>query len=372
VTSAREDAASICHLIDSSAETAFFRSIARRCDRERFPVTIGSIAPSGTLQTAMAELATPTFSLETTGRSGYAGALLRLVRILRRSNASILHTHCFDPTFIGLVAARIAGRRFVFTRHHSDHHVRIGKKWHTRIDGWCARRADRVIAVSEAARRVMTDVEGVPDERITVVYNGMEPLPVPSREAVARTRQELGLGEQRVILMIGRLHEEKGHRFLFEALAAIRERIEPFELLLAGSGPHRELLEAEAERRGVAGHVRHLGQRRDIPELISLASLVVVPSLAESFGYVVLEAMSLAKPVVASTAGGIPEVVGDSGGALLVPPADAAALAEAMARVLENPERAATMGEAGQRRAAAFDFDPMIRGYERVYRELDR
>jgi len=361
----------ICHLIDSSAETAFFRSIARRCDRERFPVTVGSIAPPGTLQAAMAALATPTFSLDTAARSGYASALARLVQVLRRTEASILHAHCFDPTLLGLLAARITGRRFVFTRHHSDHHVRIGKQWHTRIDGWCARRADRVIAVSEAARRVMTDVERVPDERITVVLNGMEPLAVPSRDAVARTRRELGLGEERVILMLGRLHEEKGHRFLFEALSAIRERIEPFQVLLAGSGPQRAEIEAEAERRGVADRVRHLGQRSDVAELISLATLVVAPSLAESFGYVVLEAMSLGKPIVASTAGGIPEVVGDSGGASLVPPADARALAAAMIELLESSARMTAMGEAGRRRAAAFGFDAMIRGYESVYRSLE-
>src|SRR5215469_10432054 len=122
----------VCHLIDSSIETNFFTSIGAHHDRTRFPVIIGSIAPPGSLQDAMARLGVPSFSLGTSTRFEYPAALARLVAILKSNDVSILHSHCFDPTLIGLIAARLAGVRFVFTRHHSDHHIRLNKRWHTK------------------------------------------------------------------------------------------------------------------------------------------------------------------------------------------------------------------------------------------------
>lgn len=360
----------ICHLVDSNADTAYFRSIAERCDRNRYPTLIGSTDPSGALQSAMQSLGTAAFSLDAETRAGAPFAMARLRRVLRRERAALLHAHCFEPTLLGWLAARSAGIPFVFTRHHSDHHLRMGKRWHTRIDALCAKRADAVIAVSEATRRVMIDIEGVPPARIRVIYNGMEPLAVPSRDSLTRTRQALGLGEERVILVAGRLHEEKGHRALFEAAAAIREELRPFIVLVAGEGPHRSALEEQVRASSLAPIVRFLGQRRDVAELMSLATVVVVPSLAESFGYVVLEAMSLGRPVVATTTGGIPEVVGSSGAALLVSPGSAGALARAISKVALSPNLAQIMGDAGRTRAEQFGFASMIRGYEKVYDEV--
>lgn len=360
----------IVHLIDGNVDTAYFRAIARAHDRSQFPVTIGSLEPAGSLQSAMCALGTRSFALGAHRRSQYGAAVLRLAALLRRERFVILHAHCFDATIVGLFAARLAGAEFVFTRHHSDHHVRAGKRWHTRVDGWCARRARRVIAVSEATRRVMTEVEGVPRSRVRVIYNGMEPLRVPARETIAEVKQHLGIGEQHVILMPGRLHEEKGHRVLFEAVGEVRERLAPCVVLLAGDGPDRAALESEVRSRNLSDLVRFLGQRGDMPELLSLASVVVAPSLAESFGFVVLEAMSVGRPVVASATGGIPEIVGDSGAAILVRPNDPSALGAGIVEVLSNRERAVRMAEAGRGRATAFALKPMIRGYEDVYRDV--
>lgn len=357
----------ICHLIDANLDTSYFRSIARSHDRERFPVMIGSIAPAGPLQAAMRELGTPAFALGATARRQYPAVIWRLAQLLRQEGVAVLHAHCFDPTFIGLAAARLAGVPFVFTRHHSDHNLRLGKRWHVGIDAWCARHADHVIAVSEATRKVMCEAERVPETQITVVYNGMEPLREPAPQSVARVKEELGIAHEPVCLMPARLHEEKGHRFLFEALPEIVARAGSIIALLAGDGPHRAQLEAEARARGLEKFVRFLGRRNDMPELFSLASVVALPSLAESFGFVLVEAMSAGKPVVASTTGGIPEVVTDGETGLLVPQADAKRLAEAICEILQNPEQARTMGEAGRRRARHFTFDRMMRGYETVY-----
>lgn len=360
----------ICHLIDSNIDTAFFRSIARHHDRQDFPVRIGSIAPAGPLQRAMTEEGIPTFTLGVTRRWQYTLAVARLLRVIRQERIGVLHAHCFDPTVVGLVAARLAGIRFVFTRHHSDHHLRLGKKWHTRVDGWCARRADAVIAVSEATRSILLKIEGVPGAHLHVVYNGMEPLREPSHEGMAAVRHELGLGPEPILLVLARLHEEKGHRYLFEALTAIQARVGRVQVLLGGDGPHRAALEADVRRRAMGNEVRFLGRRDDVPELLGLASVLVLPSLAESFGFVCAEAMSLGKPVVATMTGGIPEVVVHEETGLLVPPAMAGPLAEAICRILSDVDLAACFGTAGRQRARQFSIPSMMRGYEAVYRSL--
>lgn len=360
----------VCHLIDANVDTAFFRSIARHQDRERFPVMIGSVAPPGPLQEAMTRLGTSTFALGATKRWQYPAAVARLAKLLRRNRAALLHAHCFDPTFLGLLAARLAGVPFVFTRHHSDHNSRLGKKWHTRIDAWCARHADGVIAVSEATRRILVEIEGVPGGHIRVVHNGMEPMRQPTAADQTRLREELGLDGKLVLLTVARLHEEKGHRFLFDALSHITACVGPVSVLLAGDGPHRRQLQEDVRCRGFDRTVRFLGKREDVPGLLDLASVFVLPSLAESFGFVLVEAMSQGVPVVATTTGGIPEVVLDGQTGLLVGPGDAPALAKAVCRVLADRAYAARLGAAGRRQAERFTFERMIRGYETFYQQI--
>jgi glycosyltransferase involved in cell wall biosynthesis len=326
---------------------------------------IGSLAPEGPLQEAMRKLETPTFALGATRRWQYGQAIWRLARLLRHEGVSILHAHCFDPTFVGLLAARIARVPYVFTRHHTNHNSRLGKRWHTRIDAWCGRHADKVIAVSEGTKRIMMDAEGVPGLRIETIYYGIDPLPEPCLESVQRLRRDLALGDRAVCLVLARLHEEKGHYVLFDSLARLESKDGAPLTLLVGDGPHREQMQAEVRRRRLDSVVRFLGYRSDIPQLIGLSSVVVLPSLAESFPFALLEAMSLGKPLVASTVGGMPELVGDAG--VLVPPGDPESLAEAIRQVLGNARLAHSLGEIGRRRLTMFGPERMMRAQEAIY-----
>jgi starch synthase len=326
--------ARVDHLVDFNRDTPYFRAIARHHDRGRWPVRIGSLEDEGELQRAMRALDVPTFGLRARVGWGALPSAWRLARLLRRGQVGVLHAHCFYPTLTGLLAARMAGVPFVFTRHHSDHHLRLGKRWHTRLDSWCARRAAHVIAVSEATRRILVDTERGPPCRVSVVWNGMESLDEPSADEVLSLRASLGLAAEAAICVTpARLHEEKGHLVLLRAAA-------------------------EAVR--------------DVHALIALASVVVLPSLAESFGFAALEAMSLGRPVVASRAGGLPEVVSDGETGLLVDVGDAPALARALVALLRDPGRAAALGAAGRERARTFSCERMLRGYEAVYGRIAR
>lgn len=359
----------VFHVFDQpiNLNSRYYRAIGERHDHSRFPVTFFLVDDGFDPADAERKLGAPVETLGVKSRLLYPVAVLKLARRARSHQAAFIHGHFFYPTIVGLAASRLAGCRFVFTRHHSDHHIRLGKQWHTRVDAWCANLADRVIAVSEETRRLMIEVEHVDPHRINTVYNGMEPLPTPSDAAVQDLRDELGLSNQRVCLMIGRLHEEKGHRYLFAALPQVVAAAGSLVLVIAGDGVEREALEAEAAHRGLREMVRFVGWRREIPELISLSSLVVLPSLAESFGFAVLEAMSLGRPVVAAATGGLRELVQHEENGLLVPPKDPAALAEAMIRVLQDRGLADRLAASGKQRAAVFSFDRMMRGYESVY-----
>lgn len=370
---ARYPQARVCHLIDFNRDTPYFRAIARHHDHERWPVRIGSLEGEGELQRAMRALDVPTFGLQ--ARVGWAAPLSawRLARLLRRERASVLHAHCFHPTLTGLLAARLAGVPFVFTRHHSDHHLRLGRRGHTLVDAWCAKAAAQVIAVSEATRRILLETERVPPERVSVVWNGMESLAAPPADEVRSLRASLGIAEDAAVcVMPARLHEEKGHRVLLRAAAEVVRDVPELVVLCAGEGPHRAAFEREAADLGLASVVRFLGHRRDVPALMALSRVVVLPSLAESFGFAALEAMSLGRPVVASRAGGLPEVVADGETGLLVDVGDAAGLARALAALLRDPERASALGAAGRVRAGAFSCDRMLRGYEAVYERIAR
>ena len=361
----------VVHLIDANMDTAYFRSIVSHADSERFPVAIGSLAASGTLQESMTRLGTRTFALGAASRLGYPLAAVRLAARLRAWRAGLLHAHCFDATAVGLLAARLARVPFVFTRHHSDHNLRLHKKWHTRVDSFCARHADHVIAVSEATRRILLDVEGVPPPHLLEIRVLAEPLEQVDVDAVTQVRHDLGIDDGvRVCLTVARLHEEKGHDVLFRAIPRIVEECGATVFLLAGDGPHRAAMERTVAEFGISEHVRFLGRRSDVPALLGLADVAALPSLAESFGFAALEAMSLGVPVVASATGGLPEVVSDGVTGIIVPMGDACALAAAVVRILKDRELAATFGRAGRQRSCLFTAEQMLRGYEQVYHTL--
>ena len=177
-----------------------------------------------------------------------------------------------------------------------------------------------------------------------------------------------------LLLMVGRLHPEKGYAYLFRAMADLKPRTDrPFLLLVAGKGPFEEAYREEVRSLGCADVVRFLGFRGDVPDLMAAADLVVLPSVAEAFGLVLTEALYLGTPVVATRVGGIPEIVTDGADGVLVPPAESRALAEAIAGLLDDPKRRARMAGAGRDKVRdRFRFEDMVRAYEAIYEEMDR
>ena len=178
------------------------------------------------------------------------------------------------------------------------------------------------------------------------------------------------------ILGIGRVVPQKGFDILIDAYARLTERVPNApDLVIAGDGPERKNLEAQAAELKLSERV-HLIGRADRPRAVSLfkgCTLFVLPSRHEPQGIVSLEAMACAKPVVAARVGGVPEIVADGETGLLFPGEDAAALADALESLLSNPERAAAMGCAGRAQVEAhFTWERIADQYFEIYRQVSK
>lgn len=233
-----------------------------------------------------------------------------------------------------------------------------------------ARRADHVIAVSEATRRDLIELYQIPADKITVLYHGISThfKPVEQADRLAAVRQKYGLGERPFILSVGTIQPRKNYRRLIQAFAHLDESM---ALVIVGSkGWHYEDVFEEVARQGLTERVHFPGfvDDADLPALYSAASLFVYPSLYEGFGLPALEAMACGTPVVASHQSALPEVVGEAG--LLVNPRDVDALAAAMSQLLADTELRQKFAHAGQIRAASFTWPDMAAKLLALYRQL--
>jgi glycosyltransferase involved in cell wall biosynthesis len=363
----------ILHFAQDSDTSGYFPQLARWHDRDRYQMFFGTLQPMAPwLRAYMEQQGVECFSCDCRSRIAYPWGMVRLARFLRRRRIDILHAHLFEPSVIGLQAgllARVPLR--MMTRHYSDYHTRIQKKWHLRLDQICTRLSHGVIAVSQHTAEHMIAVEGAPPEKVHTVLNGIDfdRVKLSSPDAPERLRRELAPKNEYVVLVVGRLHPEKGYPFIFEAIAKIKGRLDrPVRLLVAGTGPFEGAFRSQVDALGCSDVVQFLGFRKDVADLMAAADLMVLPSVAEAFGLVLTEALYLGTPVVATRVGGIPEIVTDGVDGVLVPPANSQALANALTDLLGDPERRRRMaGSSRQRIEQRFQFQNMIHAYEAIY-----
>jgi len=258
--------------------------------------------------------------------------------------------------------------------------VRRPVVWHVRVwrpdpklDWLLAVLATRIIVISEAVR---TRFRRYPRayRRCSVVPNGIDLDSFVPLKDPASVRESLAVpAAARLIGTVGRLVQFKGHQYLLEAFARLRQSHPGIRLVIVGAGPEREMLDRQAQGLGVAGVVHFTGHRMDVPDLLATMEVFVLPSVAEDFGRVLLEAMAVQRPVVATAAGGVPEVVEENVTGLLVTPADPAALSDAVSMLLADSARAEAMGRAGRQRVEKhFNLRRHAELVEAVYAEVVR
>jgi glycosyltransferase involved in cell wall biosynthesis len=273
------------------------------------------------------------------------GELVSLVNTLK---PDIVQTHALLSHFV----ARFAGLHRLapwVAFHHGYTWPTFLAHFYNQADGWSLRAAHRILTPCQAFRNQLRR-RGIPAGRISVVYNSISEQwgsNVRSGATVLRGRLGIPAGS-RVILTVGRLSREKGHITLLDAVARLRTLGEPHvHLLIVGEGPERLRLEARARVLGLTPHMTLTGGLSAEP-YYGLADVFVLPSLSEGSPNVMLEAWATGVPVVATTAGGIPEMASHRKSALLVPPSNSAALAQALFEVLRDPGLASSLASEGQ------------------------
>lgn len=354
------------------------RQIAQRLDRERFDSTFCAtrFAPSPEAEPVLAELRdseTDFLGLSREGRFEI-GAWRRLVAEMRRRKIEILHSHKIGSNFwAALIAPRVPVTVFVAHEHTWSFQ---GQPLRRVVDReLIARRADAFVAVSEADRRRMIEIERIPPGVVRFIPNGIPDPPPPAR--ADELRAELGIAPERPLVgMVATLRPQKAYDVLIRAAAELRRAIPEVAVLIvggeeSGTTQERERLERLVAELGLEGTVLFAGFRPDVHEVVTLFDIGCLSSDFEGSPLTVLEYMEAGKPVVATRVGGVPDQVVEGETGLLVEPRNPAALAEALATLLCDPQRAAAMGAAGRRRRRErFSVEATTKAVEDLYVEL--
>ncbi len=264
------------------------------------------------------------------------GVLPQLRTVFRNRAPDIIQTHGVKAHFLTRLTKPQDTRWLAY--HHGYTAEDLRMRLYNRLDRWSLPASDFVVTVCNrfSDRLVST---GVVRDRIRVLPNSIEPItPVPSESvSVLRGRWKIPTACP-IVLSVGRLSREKGHRDLIEAAWILRNRRPdlPFHVLIIGDGPERERLHCQIAKRGLGEHVRLAGRQRDPSPCYAIADVFVLPSYSEGSPNVVLEAMAAGVPIVACAVGGVPEMVDHERTALLVKSGQPIAIADAIEKLLIN------------------------------------
>ena len=289
----------------------------------------------------------------------------RLRRLIRAERPDLVHLHSRrGADTLGGLAARLEGVPTLLTRRVDNPEPRwwVGLKY---------RLYDHVVTISEGIRQVLL-AEGLAPERVTCVHSAVDTERYRPGCDGEWFRREFGLAEgEPAVGVVAQLIERKGHRTLLDALPRVVEANPDLRVLLFGQGPLREELEAKVHTDGLEGAVTFAGFRDDLERVLPCLDAVVHPAEMEGLGVSLLQAAACAVPIVTTPVGGIPEAVHDGENGLLVPPRDAAALADALLRLIQTPGLRVGMGQKGRHVAdTMFSIDAMVAGNLAVYKRL--
>jgi glycosyltransferase involved in cell wall biosynthesis len=340
--------------------------LALRLDRSRYNVSVCATRSAGNYQPMLEAAGVQTFVLDRRSR-WETHKLIGLARLMRKQRIHILHTHLFGSNTWGRILGKLAGVPVIIAHEHWSSKSQR-EVW---VDKLLYRLSDRILVPSEASKRMVMEVEGIPNRHLHVIYNGIDRAQFAPRNDRAETRNELGIPDStQVIGTVGRLSAEKGGvDLLIKVVARLRNDHAQVRLLIIGDGPLREGLEEVAAQLGE--DVIFTGTRTDVARLLNAMDFFVLPSLHEAFPIAILEAMAVRLPVVATRVGGVPEVIQDGTTGLLVPPSDEHALQQALRRLLTEPQLTGMLAQAGQKRVYEhFTIDRMVQNVEHLYEKL--
>ncbi|MGD2126413.1 MAG: glycosyltransferase family 4 protein [Desulfobacteraceae bacterium] len=304
--------------------------------------------------------------------------LIDLALFLRKESYHIVHTHNSKAGFIGRLASKLAGVPVIVHTVHGFAFHNQEPLWRQSLfrnlerfaSHWC----DKMIFISQPLIDWALKERVTAEDKIVKIYSGVEldqfqPVKADARNKI---RRKWKIGQKDAVIgMVSKLWEGKGHAILIRAFKRIKEEIQQAKLVIVGEGYLHDQLTGLASRLGLADSILFTGFQMDVSEIIATFDVAVLPSFFEGMGRVLLEAMAMEKPVVASAVGGIPDLVVHGVNGFLVSPGNVGELKEAIIKTLRDKKLARKLGKEGRKKITEqFSADMMVRSIDKVYREL--
>lgn len=359
----------ITELDFGGAERCLVR-LASGLDRGRFSPTVYCLAPrpmagQDRLVQQLEAAAVPVRFLGLRRAWQFPLALFRLRRCWSRRPPAVVQSFLFHANVVSAMAPPRAARPAIVTG------VRVADpaRGRQRIEAWTSRRVDRVVCVSRSVADYCARQAGFPREKLTVIPNGIDVQAYPTRRCPIPP-ELVGHG-RRMLLFVGRLHPQKAVDWLLSLAPDLLARLPDHDLLLVGQGPQQAELQQIVTAAGLANRVHFAGWRPDIPVLLAACDLLLLPSRWEGMPNIVLEAMASGRPVAATCADGVRELLGDQAEMQTADFGDRERFLANAVRLVRDQELAQRIGQANRRRAATrFSRQAMIRAYEELYQQL--
>ena len=353
-------------------------SVVKKLDRKKYEVIVCCLAGRGELADELEKIGIEVIVLS--GKSSLSPlnapknlmAIWQLTKMLRERRIQVVETHDFYAGALGRIAALLAKVPVILWMIHSrDSWKGSG---HIVVDRVLSRYTDRIITNSQMVKKFTSSFENLKACRFTVIHNGVDLSLFGNGIDLSAKRKDLGVDRASpVICSVGRLIPEKGYTYLVEAMPQVVNHFPEAKLLIIGDDSEFEesskrVLKDLILQLNLSDSVSLLGWRNDVPQILSISDIFVLPSLREGCGLAIAEAMAAEKPVVVSDIDAIPEIVEDGKAGILVPIKDSDALAGAILYLLRNPHKATQMGNWGRERVEQYFSDEvMVRKRMRLY-----
>jgi glycosyltransferase involved in cell wall biosynthesis len=337
-----------------------------RFDRERFTVSLVSLRKKDLSEETLDQLGVDITYLER-GRFD-PRTITDLLRIVDRKRVDVLHLHGYGATTFGRLAGAV--RRLPTILH--EHANLTDTPWFQKVaDRALEPFTDIALAVSRSTADFVVHARQIPASKVKVVYLGV-PLEEFSRtrtpDEIAAARRELGIDAGTFAVgTVTRLHESKGNAYLVDAAARVVAERPAARFFLVGEGPLLGDLQAQAARLGLGDRFVFAGFRRDVAATLSAFDLSVFPSLWEGTPITAFEALAMGKPIVATDADGLLDILTPGRDAVIVPRRDAGQLAAKIVWAIDHPAERARLAAAARETGRAYDIDAFVHKMERLY-----
>jgi glycosyltransferase involved in cell wall biosynthesis len=340
-----------------------------RFDRDRFDVSLVSLRKKDLSEETLDALGIDITYLH---KSKFDPATLpALLKIIDRKKIDVLHLHGYGATTFGRMASRLRGIPAIL----HEHANLTDTPWFQKIaDQLLERYTTIAIAVSRSTAEFVIKARRVNPEKVKVVYLGApvdEFGRIRTAQEIAEIRRQLGIAPDEVAVgTVTRLHDSKGNSYLVDAARLVLDRRPRARFFIVGEGPLREPLEAQARVLGLGDRFVFVGFARDVAAILSAFDLSVFPSLWEGTPLTVFEALAAGKPIVATDADGLIDVLRDGRDARIVPKRNAKALADAIVDLMDRPEERVRLSASARETSRRYDITAFVKKMEQLYTVL--